>query len=115
MEPRGEQLGLDSAGLEGVPRRLFTATPTRLATWSDCPRRYRFAYVDRPPPPKGPPWAHNSFGSSVHNALRSWYDLPVARRTPPAAVDLLRSALWTEEPNELCAHGGPLGGGGRST
>ena len=51
-------------------------------TFSDCPRRYRFAYVDRPTPPKGPPWAHNTVGAAVHAALRSWWDLPVERRTP---------------------------------
>ena len=85
-----EQLDLDAAGLTGVPRRLYTCTPTRLTAWSDCPRRYRFAYVDRPAPPKGPPWAHNSLGSSVHNALRGWYELPAEQRRPdavPALVD----------------------------
>ena len=44
-------------------------------------------------PPKGPPWAHNSLGASVHTALRSWFDLPAAQRRPgragtPAAGDL---------------------------
>ena len=38
------------------------------------------SYVDRPTPPKGPPWAHNSLGSSVHNALRGWYELPAQDR-----------------------------------
>ena len=90
--PPGEQLDLGSAGLQGVPRRLYSCTPTRLTTWSDCPRRYRFAYVDRPSPPKGPPWAHNSFGATVHNALRAWYNLPVAGREPAAAGGLVDTA-----------------------
>ena len=30
------------------------------------------------PPPKGPPWAHNSLGAAVHNALRDWWLLPLA-------------------------------------
>jgi len=55
-----------------MPRRLFPATPSKLAAFSDCPRRYRHAYVDRPTPAKGPAWAHNSVGSAVHAALRSW-------------------------------------------
>ena len=38
-------------------------------TFLDCPRRYRFQYLDRPTPAKGPPWAHNSLGASVHSAL----------------------------------------------
>ena len=59
----------EQLGFEGMPRRLYPCTPTRLSTWLDCPRRYRMTYLDRPPPPKGPPWAHNSLGASVHNAL----------------------------------------------
>jgi RecB family exonuclease len=88
-EPVVEQPGLEEAGLEGVPRRLFPCTPTRLTTWLDCPRRYRFAYVDRPTPPRGAPWAHSSFGSSVHAALGAWWHLPTTGRTPGAAGELL--------------------------
>ncbi len=87
----GEQLGL-----EGMPRRLYACTPSRLNSWLDCPRRYRFSYLDRPTPVKGPPWAHNSLGSSVHNALRSWWDVPLARRTPQAAGTLVESGWLTE-------------------
>jgi len=56
-------------GFAGMPTRLFVCTPTRLTTWLDCPRRYRFAYLDRPTPTRGPPWAHNSVGAGVHTAL----------------------------------------------
>jgi RecB family exonuclease len=76
-------------GFEGMPKRLYACTPTRLSTWLDCPRRYRMTYLDRPPPAKGPPWAHNSLGASVHNALAGWWRLPRARRTVAAAGDLL--------------------------
>jgi RecB family exonuclease len=76
-------------GFEGMPKRLYACTPTRLSTWLDCPRRYRMTYLDRPPPPKGPPWAHNSLGASVHNALAGWWRLPRARRTVASAGDLL--------------------------
>jgi RecB family exonuclease len=79
-----EQLGFD-----GMPRRLYSCTPTRLNTWLDCPRRYRMTYLDRPPPPKGPPWAHNSLGASVHNALAGWWRLPRRERTVTTAGDLL--------------------------
>jgi RecB family exonuclease len=83
-------------GLDGMPARLYVGTPTRLTTWLDCPRRYRFAYLDRPSPPKGPPWAHNSVGASVHNALASWYRLPPAQRTPQRAGRLVEEAWLTE-------------------
>jgi len=90
-EPTGQ------LGFTGMPTRLFACTPTRLTTWLDCPRRYRMQYVDRPTPPKGPPWAHNSLGSSVHNTLRSWWtDLPVERRTPEAAGALLDAGWLTD-------------------
>jgi RecB family exonuclease len=79
-----------------MPRRLYSCTPTRLSTWLDCPRRYRFSYLDRPAPPKGPPWAHNSLGASVHNALAGWWRLPVEQRTPEAAGTLLLRGWLTE-------------------
>jgi hypothetical protein len=95
--------------LPGMPRRLYPCTPTRLNTWLDCPRRYRMAYLDRPAPPKGPPWAHNSFGASVHNALATWWRLRRAERTGPAAGDLLDRG-WIEEgyagPAQSHAHRG---------
>jgi RecB family exonuclease len=87
----GEQLGF-----EGMPRRLYSCTPTRLTTWLDCPRRYRMSYLDRPVPAKGPPWAHNSLGASVHNALAGWWRLPMARRTAESAGSLLDQGWITE-------------------
>src|SRR3954464_8806332 len=85
VAPVGEQ-----QTLAGMPQRLFACTPSRLATWLDCPRRYRFVYVDRPTPPKGPPWAHNSVGAAVHTALAAWWRLPVGDRTAVAAASLVR-------------------------
>jgi RecB family exonuclease len=83
-------------GFDGMPERLFVCTPSKLGTFVDCPRRYRYSYVDRPTPPKGPPWAHNSLGASVHTALKNWYALPVDRRTPTALAGLLRPT-WVRE------------------
>jgi RecB family exonuclease len=87
---------VEQLGFEGMPRRLYSCTPTRLTTWQDCPRRYRMSYLDRPVPPKGPPWAHNSLGASVHNALAAWWRLPLSRRTVAAAGSLLDQGWITE-------------------
>lgn len=87
---------MEQLGLEGMPRRLFPCTPSKLLTWLDCPRRYRFTYVDRPTPPKGPAWAHNTVGAAVHLALSRLWDLPVGGRTPEAARALLVQA-WQSD------------------
>ncbi|MCW2644119.1 MAG: hypothetical protein JWP07_228, partial [Pseudonocardiales bacterium] len=73
---RGEQMILSD-----MPKRLFACTPSRLASF-DCPRRYRMTYLDRPAPPRGAPWAHNTVGSVVHLALHRWWLLDRVRRTP---------------------------------
>jgi putative RecB family exonuclease len=85
------QLGFDS-----MPRKLIRVTPAKLAIWSDCPRRYRMTYLDRPTPPRGGPWAHNTVGAVVHNALRAFFDLPVRRRTPETAAALVGQG-WKDD------------------
>ena len=77
-----DQLGL----FESIPPKLVRVTPAKLATWADCRRRYRMAYLDRPSPPRAGGWAHNTLGAVVHNALRAFFDLPVDRRTPEQAA-----------------------------
>ncbi|MDQ0368352.1 RecB family exonuclease [Catenuloplanes indicus] len=86
----------EQLGFPGMPQRLFVCTPSKLGSFIDCPRRYRYAYVDRPTPPKGPPWGHNSLGASVHTALKNWFDLPAGRRRPGVLPTLLK-ATWVRE------------------
>jgi RecB family exonuclease len=74
--------------LSGMPRRLFACTPSRLAAF-DCPRRYRFTYLDRPQPERGRPWAHNTVGAVVHLALAKWWLLARPHRTPEAGAALV--------------------------
>jgi RecB family exonuclease len=74
--------------LAAMPRRLFKCTPSRLASF-DCPRRYRFAYVDRPTPAKAPASAHSTLGAAVHLALARWWDLDRPRRTSESAAHLV--------------------------
>jgi RecB family exonuclease len=87
---------VEQLDLAGMPKRLFSCTPSKLLTWLDCPRRFRFQYVDRPTPPRGPAWAHNSVGTSVHLALARLWDLPVPSRTPAEARRLLEEAWQTD-------------------
>lgn len=89
-------MGGDQLGFEGMPRRLYPCTPSRLNLWLDCPRRYRMNYLDRPPLPKGPAWAHNSLGAGIHNALAGWWRLPLPQRTVAAAGSLVDSGWLTE-------------------
>jgi RecB family exonuclease len=104
----------EELALEGLPPRLYPCTPTRLTTWLDCRRRYRLTYLERPQPPKGPPWAHNSVGAAVHLAMAGWHRLDPAARTPEAAGRLLdrvwlhdgfrddeQSALWRDRAREM--------------
>jgi RecB family exonuclease len=86
----------EQLGFAGMPRRLFVCTPSRLTTFLDCPRRYRMTYLDRPRRPAGPPWAHNSFGASVHAALAGWWRLPRAGRTADGAEAQL-DAAWSAQ------------------
>jgi putative RecB family exonuclease len=87
----GVQLGFDFA-----TTRLVKVTPSKLATWSDCPRRYRMTYLDRPAPARGGAWAHNTLGAVVHLALRALFVLPAPQRTPRAAAALV-DRYWSAE------------------
>lgn len=82
--------------LTGLPKRLVRVTPARLSCWNRCPRRYRMTYLDRPPPGRGAPWAHNTIGAVVHNALRAVFELPAPRRTPGAAARLV-AVNWQDD------------------
>lgn len=75
---------------EGMPQRRYSASPSRLLTWLDCPRHYRFAYLDRPRPATRPQRAHTSVGLSVHNALRDLWDVAAPRRSPSVGAGLVR-------------------------
>jgi RecB family exonuclease len=87
----GAQLGFDFE-----TTRLVRVTPSKLAAWEDCPRRFRMTYLDRPAPPRGGAYAHNTLGAVVHLALRALFDLPPAERTPRAAAGLV-DRYWSSE------------------
>ncbi len=79
-----------------MPQRLYSASPSRLLAWLDCPRRYRMQYLDRPRPASRPPRAHTCVGVATHNVLRDFWDLPPVERTPTAVARLVRSS-WIDK------------------
>jgi putative RecB family exonuclease len=44
---------------------------SRIDSYDNCPRKFRYAYIDRLP---GVPGPHLSFGTSIHSALEAFYD-----------------------------------------
>jgi RecB family exonuclease len=78
-----------------MPTPLYSGSPSRLLAWLDCPRRYRMQYLDRPRPQARPQRAHTSVGIATHNALRDFWDLPAAQRTPAGVAELVRSS-WID-------------------
>ena len=79
----------------GMPRRLYSASPSKLLAWLDCPRRYRMQYLDRPKPAVRARRAHTSVGVATHNALRDFWDLAPIERTPTSVERLVRHS-WID-------------------
>lgn len=72
-------------------------SPKAASTWLECPKRYRFEYVDRPRPRRtGGPWAHTTLGNVVHEVLAQWVMLDPTERTPDRAARLL-AARWRDD------------------
>ncbi|HMA47990.1 MAG TPA: PD-(D/E)XK nuclease family protein [Frankiaceae bacterium] len=70
----------------GPPVVVGSLSPSRAADFMTCPLRYRFRVVDRLPEPPSPAATR---GTVVHAVLERLFDLPPARRTPPAAAALV--------------------------
>lgn len=83
----------EQLGLEGMPKPLRQVTPAKLDGFDSCPRRFRHTYLDRPPPPRGAPWAHTGIGAAVHAALKMVWDTAPSRRSAQSVLTDLR-AMW---------------------
>ena len=68
-------------------------SPSKAAAWVDCPRRYFYTYVEHRRSTRS--WAHSSFGLSIHNALREWFDLGPDERTADVVSDVM-SGVWID-------------------
>ena len=82
--------GRHEARLFDEGAQLFELNPSRLQTYLDCPRQYRYRYVDHRPERRSSPQA--ALGGSVHRALRDFYALVPADRTLPTLLRSLRHA-----------------------
>jgi putative RecB family exonuclease len=80
-------------GVYGSHVTYLKLSPSKASTWVDCPRRFFHTYVERRRP--GAPWAHFSFGLSVHAALREWFERPPGERMPEA-VSAVVDATWID-------------------
>lgn len=69
---------------------LFELNPSKLQCYLDCPRQYRFRYVDKRPERRT--FAPTALGRSVHKALRDFYGLEEAERTVENLLRALRRA-----------------------
>jgi putative RecB family exonuclease len=88
--------GAEQQSLPGMDLdRVTFLSPSALERYRLCPRLYRFLYVDGL-------WrmsrtsASQSFGTSVHAALREFYRLPVGRRSLRMLLELFRR-LWVRD------------------
>ena len=82
-------------GMVEQPRHL---SPSSAASFEQCPRRWRFKYVDRQPEPSG---QAALVGSFAHLVLEFLCGLPALHRTPDQAKALAKE-LWNdfaEEPD----------------
>ncbi len=65
---------------------IGSLSPSRAGDFMTCPLLYRFRVIDRIPER---PSAAAARGTLVHAVLERLFDLPAARRTPAAALELL--------------------------
>ncbi len=76
--------------------RLRTFFPSRLDAWTQCPRRYRFRYLDDPPPARRGAFAHTTVGAATHVALARWWQIAEPERVPERVAAEVDTA-WTDE------------------
>jgi putative RecB family exonuclease len=88
--------GAEQQALPGMDLdRVTFVSPSALERYRHCPRLYRFLYVDGL-------WRYSrsspeqSFGTSLHAALREFFRLPPGRRSLRTLLELFRR-LWVRE------------------
>lgn len=72
---------------------LFSLSPSKISTYQDCPRKYRFLYVDKLGPWFRKARPYFTLGSNVHAALKDFFAAPSDSRRPDRLEPLLE-AHW---------------------
>ena len=84
--------GVGAVGEDGRPSPPERLSPSGAATFEQCPRRWRFRYVDRLPDPPG---VDALVGTFAHRVLEHLMERHPSRRTQDDARRIAR-ALWPE-------------------
>ncbi|MXZ53843.1 MAG: PD-(D/E)XK nuclease family protein [Acidimicrobiaceae bacterium] len=84
--------GVGAVGEDGRPSPPERLSPSGAATFEQCPRRWRFRYVDRLPDPPG---VDALIGTFAHRVLEHLMQQHPIRRTKDDARRIAR-ALWPE-------------------
>jgi RecB family exonuclease len=69
---------------------LFEVNPSKVQCYLDCPRQYRFRYVDKRSERRA--FGPSALGRSVHKAMRDFYAMDPAERTVGNLLRALRRA-----------------------
>ena len=84
--------GVGAVGEDGRPSPPQRLSPSGAATFEQCPRRWRFRYVDRLPDPPG---TDALVGTFAHRVLEHLMQRPPSRRSKDDARRIAR-ASWPE-------------------
>lgn len=84
--------GVGAVGDDGRPTPPRRLSPSGASTFEQCPRRWRFRYVDRLPDPPG---LDALVGTFAHRVLEHLMQRHPGRRTPDDARRIAR-AVWPE-------------------
>jgi putative RecB family exonuclease len=78
------------ASLFDETERLFELNPSKLQCYLDCPKQYRFRYVDKRTERRA--FGPSALGRSVHKAMRDFYAMDPSERTVENLLRALRRA-----------------------
>lgn len=74
---------------------MLSLSPSKISTYRECPRKFRFLYIDRLGPKFRKARPFLTLGNNVHAALRDFFSLPLRRRKPHTLQALLEERWAT--------------------